>query len=115
MFQKLLRAAGKSQLLVTGGHWYQKRKMRAGDKGKMAKTVISSEKQKEFGACMIVWVHLKDNSFLSAIGFLCLSVLSYHQTFQNKSSQLLPLQDNQDINHTLPQATMLVCTKASPK
>lgn len=75
-----------------GGQWYQKWKMRAGGKGKMAKPVISSEKQKEFGACMTVWVHLKDNIFLSAIGFSCLSVLSYHQAFQNKSSQLPPLQ-----------------------
>lgn len=66
--------------------------MRAGGKGKMAKPVISSEKQKEFGACITIWVHLEDINFLSAINFLVLSVLSYHQTFQNKSSQLLPLQ-----------------------
>lgn len=123
MFQKLLRAAGKPP-----DFWWWVRpwwtlvpeiKNEGGGKGKMAKPVLSSEKQKEFGACMTVWVHLKDICFLSDTGFLCLSVLSYHQTFKNKSSTSAPtsliLTDNQDITHTLPQATMPICTKASHK
>lgn len=77
--QEILQTCGDGS--DHGGHWYQKWKTRAGGKGKMAKPVLSSENQKEFGACMTVWVHLKDICFLIATGFLCLNVLPYHQTF----------------------------------
>ena len=63
----------------------------AWDKGKMGKQVLTGEKQKESGAHTTVWVHLKEICFLIAVGFLCLSMLPHHQTFLNKSSQLLPL------------------------
>lgn len=50
-----------------------------------------SEKQKDFGAHVTVWVHMKDICFLIAFGFfVCL--LPHHQSFLNKSSQLLPLE-----------------------